>query len=126
MLPCDPPQDSTMRLNKDEESKSSQPNPADFQQAKRGSEDGKAEWGEEAAGGAESGRQRDGSGNNHVIAVQLGEVGGECLQLHQHKRLARAQSHHCSEEERKRRKMLARKVGRFHPGGAPSLGSVKR
>uniref|UniRef100_A0A8C9ZRA8 PX domain containing serine/threonine kinase n=1 Tax=Sander lucioperca TaxID=283035 RepID=A0A8C9ZRA8_SANLU len=31
--------------------------------------------------------------------------------LHQHRRLTRAQSHHGSEEERKRRKILARKVG---------------
>lgn len=33
------------------------------------------------------------------------------LKLHQHRRLTRAQSHHGSEEERKRRKILARKVG---------------
>lgn len=33
------------------------------------------------------------------------------LQLHQHRRLTRAQSHHGSEEEKKRRKILARKVG---------------
>lgn len=32
------------------------------------------------------------------------------LQLHQHRRLTRAQSHHCSEEEKKKRKILARKV----------------
>lgn len=36
------------------------------------------------------------------------------MQLHQHKRLTRAQSHHCSDEERKRRKILARKVGGIH------------
>uniref|UniRef100_A0A3B3Z9T6 Uncharacterized protein n=1 Tax=Periophthalmus magnuspinnatus TaxID=409849 RepID=A0A3B3Z9T6_9GOBI len=34
----------------------------------------------------------------------------EQRQLHQHRRLTRAQSHHCSDEERKRRKLLARKV----------------
>uniref|UniRef100_A0A3B5B3X1 PX domain containing serine/threonine kinase like n=1 Tax=Stegastes partitus TaxID=144197 RepID=A0A3B5B3X1_9TELE len=34
--------------------------------------------------------------------------------LHQHRRLTRAQSHHGSEEERKRRKILARKVSRIH------------
>lgn len=33
------------------------------------------------------------------------------LKLHQHRRLTRAQSHHGSEEERKKRKILARKVG---------------
>lgn len=49
------PQDGMIRLSKDEDSTQSQSNPADVQQAKRGSEDGKAEWGEEAAGGAESG-----------------------------------------------------------------------
>lgn len=104
-----------IRLNKGEESKQSQSNPADFHQAKRGSEDGKAERGEEAAGGAESGTDpRNNSDNNHVITLQLGKVGYECLQLHQHKRLTRAQSHHCSDEERKRRKILARKVGNIH------------
>ncbi|OBS70001.1 hypothetical protein A6R68_01458 [Neotoma lepida] len=37
---------------------------------------------------------------------------GDCgfLKIHQHRRLTRAQSHHGSEEERKRRKILARKV----------------
>lgn len=40
-----------------------------------------------------------------------------CLQLHQHRRLTRAQSHHCSDEERKRRKILARKVGGAVVGG---------
>uniref|UniRef100_A0A8C6WS34 PX domain containing serine/threonine kinase n=1 Tax=Neogobius melanostomus TaxID=47308 RepID=A0A8C6WS34_9GOBI len=34
--------------------------------------------------------------------------------LHQHRRLTRAQSHHCSDEERKRRKLLARKVLSCH------------
>uniref|UniRef100_A0A3Q3KRR2 Uncharacterized protein n=1 Tax=Monopterus albus TaxID=43700 RepID=A0A3Q3KRR2_MONAL len=34
--------------------------------------------------------------------------------LHQHRRLTKAQSHHDSEEERKRRKTLARKVGKGH------------
>lgn len=51
------------------------------------------------------------SRNNHVITVQLGNGGYDRLQLHQHKRLTRAQSHHCSDEERKKRKILARKVG---------------
>ena len=32
------------------------------------------------------------------------------LKIHQHRRLTRAQSHHGSEEERKKRKILARKV----------------
>ncbi|XP_072296211.1 PX domain-containing protein kinase-like protein isoform X2 [Eucyclogobius newberryi] len=36
----------------------------------------------------------------------------EQRQLHQHRRLTRAQSHHCSDEERKRRKLLARKKSR--------------
>lgn len=90
-------------------SKRSRSNPADFQQAKRGCEGGKAEWGEEAAGGAESGTER--SGNNAVFPVPPGKVGSACLQIHQHRRLTRAQSHHGSDEERKRRKILARKVG---------------
>lgn len=106
------PQVSMIRLNEDEESIWFQSDPADFHQAKRGSEDGKAEWGEEAAGGAESGTELDDvNDNNCLITVQLGKAGYECLQLHQHKRLTRAQSHHCSDEERKRRKILARKVG---------------
>lgn len=46
-----------------------------------------------------------------MISGQLGHVGSGCLQLHQHRRLTRAQSHHRSDEERKRRKILARKVG---------------
>lgn len=37
------------------------------------------------------------------------------LQIYQHRRLTRAQSHHCSDEERKRRKILARKVGAARP-----------
>lgn len=93
----------------DDDSKRSPSTPADFQQAKRGREDGEAEWGEEAAGGAESGTER--SGNHAAFPVPLGNVGSPCLQIHQHRRLTRAQSHHGSDEERKRRKILARKVG---------------
>ena len=37
------------------------------------------------------------------------------LKLHQHRRLTRAQSHHGSEEERKRRKILARKASNSLP-----------
>ncbi len=36
-----------------------------------------------------------------------------CFQIHQHKRLTRAQSHHGSEEEKRKRKILARKVHEF-------------
>uniref|UniRef100_H2RZK6 PX domain containing serine/threonine kinase n=1 Tax=Takifugu rubripes TaxID=31033 RepID=H2RZK6_TAKRU len=39
-------------------------------------------------------------------------LGSPCLQIHQHRRLTRAQSHHGSDEERTRRKILARKKSR--------------
>uniref|UniRef100_A0A674N2I8 PX domain containing serine/threonine kinase n=1 Tax=Takifugu rubripes TaxID=31033 RepID=A0A674N2I8_TAKRU len=46
-------------------------------------------------------------------------LGSPCLQIHQHRRLTRAQSHHGSDEERTRRKILARKLS-VSPVGARS------